>query len=99
MEGTSVATSHMWGRSQQQVSDLCGVARQKTEKCSKTRAEKSGETFSMMPHFPLKKKKKQQRRAESALPLPLSCPIEERSARFKETLVTRHFFFPPFEMF
>lgn len=57
MEGTSVATSHMWGRSQQQVSDLCGVARQKTEKCSKTRAEKSGETFSMMPHFPLKKKK------------------------------------------
>lgn len=55
VEGTLVATSHMWGRSQQQVSDLRGVARQRTEKCFTTGTEKSGETFSMMPHFPLKK--------------------------------------------
>lgn len=92
--------SHTQGGSQRQVSDLRwggrgGVVTRKQGSSSERDRQsvpKSGETFSMILHFPLKKKWRE-RSAESALPLPLSCPIEERSARSTEPPVTRRF--PP----
>lgn len=56
VEGTLAATSHMRGGSQQQVSDLRGVARRERQKCFTAGTEKRCETFLMKPHFPLKKK-------------------------------------------